>query len=151
MVGKMREPVGARYLQALPAHEARPGAQDKQEELDMKAIDKRREALRQQEQQEQRSRSIKLMQTPSAWPKFSVLPMKEREWKPGEERLLGFLYCWDKVEPIVYIGNLYTLADQARKEQGVTDPTMMVKIDLTRVQQKKYLDFEALAAEWEVD
>lgn len=109
---------------------------------------------RQQQQQaaherERVAEDIRMMQDPRRWPRFGVLPVVSRRGvQAGEFPRCGFLRVWDIVEPVVYVGNLYALSDLAeeRRKKGEGGG-----VKLSELEQVRYIDFEALAAEWRVD
>lgn len=105
----------------------------------------KREQNQQQQVAARRAEDIRMMLDPSRWPRFGILPVKKLARKPGDLPDCGFMRCWDKVEPIVYLENIYAAGEKYPSKMG---PGF---IDISKVPQQKYLDFEALASEWTVD
>ena len=107
----------------------------------------RSEELRAREERARIAEDARFMQDPGRWQHFGVLPVAERVARaPGEPPRVGFMRVWSEVCPVVYLANLYTLAEQKVGALGPDDP-----LQETRYGYVAYLDFESLAAQWRID
>lgn len=88
-----------------------------------------------------RKQDLSMVQDPRKWPKLGILPMKKRNGQMYDPDFCGFLYCWDDVKPIVYIGNIFTLGSMPAGQRP----------KLSEMKQYSYQSFEDLIDVWTVD